>query len=515
MTIILCLIALLFSGNLYAQDFYLDPISGSLDGDGSRSSPWPSLQTVIENNMINSQRWKAPYDWDADDHPLVEKNPDGKIQSGDRLLLMPGYHGDIALIDYVNVSNITVTSAAEEPATLGSILLRSSRGWVFRNLKVDFSYSQIETEKQPVCSNKREPLTNSPLLNGEENTEISRSIGTLVTINSHSWRGPSSNIIITNNTITSADNISKWGAAEWRACAKSGIRLNSTHSEVTNNTIKNINFGITVTSNWNLIRNNRIINFGGDGLRGVASHLIFENNLIANAFDINRNHDDGFQSWVSDKEKGIHDIILRGNKFFNDLDHPGKARGIVSDFQGIGMFDGPYDHILIENNLLYINHWHAITVMGGTFSIIRNNTVADSDPKDKKSPWIKISATKNNEYGRDNAIYNNLGYVKSQSNTEISSNNIYISPNEYDAFFTNIKSHDFSLKNIESAIDAGTHIPGIPALTTDINGNVRTEIPDIGAFEYQPINLHPICRTGQNHIRGHHRCVTTVRLIFQ
>lgn len=502
-------IASIFSGLSYSQNYYLDPKTGSFNGDGSRESPWPSLQSVIEHNMIKSQSWKAPYDWGSEDHPLIEKNPEGKIKSGDQLLLLPGYHGDILLFDYINESDIKITSATDEQAVVGTISVRASKNWVFQNLTVNFSYSRPDIIRKSTCgyeTNSKHKWASYDYKNNQR-TSGSDDPRSIVNIYSHGWRGPSSNIQLDNNRITSHEEISDWNVPEWCIYARSGIHMGATRSKITNNTIKNIKFGISVTSDWNQVSNNKIVNFTGDALRGIANHLIFENNLIANALDVDDNHDDGFQSWVVKRRTEVQNIILRGNKFFNDLNHPGKAKGIISDFQGIGMFDGPYDHILIENNLLYINHWHAITLMGGTFSIIRNNTVIDSTPEDEKPPWITISATKNNERGRDNAIYNNLGYVKPNSNAEIMANNAYISPNKYEEFFTNIRTHDFSLKPMAPTINSGTHIPGIPALITDINGKFRTEIPDIGAYEYQQVNSHPLCKSGQKHNREYHRCV--------
>ena len=54
----------------------------------------------------------------------------------------------------------------------------------------------------------------------------------------------------------------------------------------------------------------------------MADDCVFEYNIVKNCYDVNENHDDGFQSWTTMKnedgsKKAVKNITLRGNIFIN------------------------------------------------------------------------------------------------------------------------------------------------------------------------------------------------------
>ena len=59
----------------------------------------------------------------------------------------------------------------------------------------------------------------------------------------------------------------------------------------------------------------------GNGLRGLGNHCTFQYNTVKNCYDVNRNHDDGFQSWsVGPNGIGTGEVVrmvLRGNTIIN------------------------------------------------------------------------------------------------------------------------------------------------------------------------------------------------------
>ncbi len=60
------LIIYFFANEAYCSDFYLDPINGKLDGDGSIVNPFPSLQSVVENKLISGYQCETlPYKSDC------------------------------------------------------------------------------------------------------------------------------------------------------------------------------------------------------------------------------------------------------------------------------------------------------------------------------------------------------------------------------------------------------------------------------------------------------------------
>lgn len=65
-------IALLAIGTVHATTYHVDPINGSMSGDGSASNPWSTLEDVFANNKIESQE-PATYPYEDGD-PLIAKN---------------------------------------------------------------------------------------------------------------------------------------------------------------------------------------------------------------------------------------------------------------------------------------------------------------------------------------------------------------------------------------------------------------------------------------------------------
>ena len=56
-------------------------------------------------------------------------------------------------------------------------------------------------------------------------------------------------------------------------------------------------FGISVSGANALVERNTVSNFSADGLRGLGNFGTFQYNVVKNCYDVNENHDDGFQSW--------------------------------------------------------------------------------------------------------------------------------------------------------------------------------------------------------------------------
>ena len=72
-----------------ASTFYVDPINGSMAGDGSVANPWSTLQGVLTNNLIESQK-PAVFPYNG---TLTASNPGAPIKAGDTLKLLNGHHG--------------------------------------------------------------------------------------------------------------------------------------------------------------------------------------------------------------------------------------------------------------------------------------------------------------------------------------------------------------------------------------------------------------------------------------
>ncbi|RBP51062.1 right-handed parallel beta-helix repeat-containing protein [Arenicella xantha] len=439
-----------------AANFYIDPINGDSENSGTQAAPWRTLQQVIEDDLIESHAWRRPYYSFGDTEP---RNQGAPVKAGDTLILMSGYHGKVNIHKYVNTSTIHVKAGAGQTPTLSQLHFQASANWSVSGLTISPIYGDIDESS-------------------------------LLRIESNSFNGPSHNITVQDNELFSATDVSNWSVANWLERRKSGISVDADNSLIANNTIRNIAFGITVSSDNVTVRNNRVINFSGDALRGLGNYGLFEYNFVANAFKVDGNHDDGFQSWSRDG-KPVVGMTLRGNEFYTNYNHPNPA--LLSNFQGIGCFDGFYNNWLIENNLVAVSHWHGISVYGANNTRIINNTVVD-DPRhtdDPMVPWIRLTTHKNNTHGINNVVRNNIGKLASTTLGVTLDHNFdpgvaADDHSNYLSYFRSPLNFDYRLKRTAPPVGAGSEIL---APNIDITGRLRNKPFDVGAYAFQLIVL--------------------------
>ncbi len=435
----------------WAADFYVDPVHGAMDNDGSRDAPWRTLQEVIEANLIESQEWSSlPY---AEGATLVPKNPGAPVRAGDRLWLRSGDHGALVIQSYYNAAPIIIQGEPGASARLSSALIRSSSHWHLVNLDISLAYA-TDYEKK-----------------------------TLLAIENHNWRGPVHDIRVEDCRIASVADISPWTADDWNNLAGNGIRVDGANNFIANNHIKNVNFGISVSGPNAQIIGNTIENFSGDGLRGLGDHGLFEGNLVKNCYKTNDNHDDGFQSWsVGPDGVGsgeVHGIILRGNTIINyeDPDQPMRCT-----LQGIGCFDGTFVDWVIENNVIMVDHWHGITLMGARNSRIVNNTVVDLNQERPGPPWVRIANHKDGTPAQGCLVRNNLvTAINVEGDGVTVDHNLIVT--DLAAHFVDPLAFDLRLLPTSTAIDAGA---AEEAPSLDHAGVPRPQglAVDVGAFEW-------------------------------
>lgn len=439
-------------GGAHAATFYIDPVNGAATNIGSESSPWRTLQEVIEAGLVESHSWQRPYSAGSE---LEPRNTGAPVKAGDTLILLTGYHGQVNIHRYINDETIFIQAGPKQTPTLSQLHFQSSAKWSVSGVTI------------------------SPIYGASQQS-------TLLRIESHGYNGPSAHITVDNNTIFSAPDISAWSINDWLTNVKSGISVDADHSIISNNLVRNIGFGITVSANHVSVVNNQVINFSGDALRGLGNYGLFAYNLVANAFKINGNHDDGFQSWSRDGQP-VMGVTLRGNQFYTNFNHPNPS--LLSTFQGIGCFDGFYNDWLIENNLVAVSHWHGISVYGANNTTIINNTVVDDSrhTADPMVPWIRLTTHKNGTFGSNNIVRNNIGRLASINDGVTIDFNLdpQVTPadhSNYDDYFIDRLDFNFGLKRSAPAVAAGT-IDQAPQI--DINGHARSPQVDVGAFQWR------------------------------
>jgi MYXO-CTERM domain-containing protein len=455
-----CVFALLvLSANLLAStpataaDFYVDPVDGSSDGDGSASDPWASLQDVWDSGNIESQHWtELPYE---DGAQLEVRNEGAPVQPGDTIWLRDGFHGAFEVRGAYNESPIILAAEDGHVPQFSRIQLQSASNWVVRGVHVSPSFAP-EYQKR-----------------------------TMIDASGHGYHGPAHDILIEDCTLFSVEDTSEWSAQDWVDKSASGISTGGADITVRNNTLENVQFGISASGDRAMVDGNTIENFSGDGLRGLGDDSTFQYNTVKNCYDVDDNHDDGFQSWSNGPDGvgsgEVTGMTLRGNVIINYEDPDQPHRGPL---QGIGCFDGTFVDWTIENNVIITDHWHGITLLGARNATVVNNTMIDPNDTDPGPPWIKIDPHKDGTQSEDVLIRNNLvtriATDTDQPNVTID-NNMEIS--DYPAHFTAADAFDLHLLETSSAIDAGVadRAPDI-----DIEGVPRPqgEAVDLGAYEW-------------------------------
>jgi len=440
------------------KDFYVDPGTGSPEGDGSAERPWRTIQEVFDAGLVESQQWsQLPYNEQSE---LEAKNPGAPVKAGDTIWLRSGYHGDMSIRGYYNADTITLAAEDGHTPRLSSLRIRAGSHWTLRGLTVSAEFAPTYKKQ------------------------------TLIDLDSHGWHGPVHDITVQDCTIYSVADTSKWTLDNWNQLACNGLQVDGTRMTICNNRLLNVNFGISVDASHSLVSGNLVENFAGDGLRGLGDYTTFQYNTVKNCYDVNRNHDDGFQSWSSGPDgvgtSQVVGITLRGNTIINYEDPDQPFRGAL---QGIGCFDGTFVDWVIENNVIIVDHWHGLTLLGAKNCRVINNTVIDRNNERPGPPWIRIDKHKNGTAPVGCVVRNNLTTALAGAESVLEENNIII--RDPDTLFVDPEEFDLHLKPDAPAIDAGSNIDA-PKLDRDRIPRPQGNGIDIGAYEWHTADVRPI-----------------------
>ncbi len=414
-----------------AKDIYVDS-SARQGGDGSKASPFSTVSAALSANP-------GP---------------------GNRFLLQAGFYGALRLM---RTSNVVFEGVGPE-TIFSSIHLSESDDVALQSLSVHWDRNPPEPSGRLVKAFKNVAI------------QTQKSDGTR----------------IENITIRSTDDGVHWTKDDWLRRSASGIFVRGDDAVIRNNVLTFVRVGITVVGSKGLIEANTVAHFSGDGLRAIGDHNVIQDNLVHSCYQIDHNHDDGFQSWSvgADGRPGTgvtKGTIVRRNKIFSYV-KPGHP--LQCSLQGIGLFDGFYEDWLIENNIVSVDHWHAISVTGARNVVIRNNTVVDPTFNKTGPGMIRIFPHKDGRPSENTSILNNLiPRSKKQKTTQaflrksgvhLQGNTFYGNPRN---IFVDPEGFDFSLNPKSYGIDRA--VGELPP--DDITGAKRPwgEAGDVGAYEYR------------------------------
>lgn len=378
--------------------------------------------------------------------------------SGDTIFLAEGDYGDI------EVSGSGFVIAAEDGQTprVRTLTVRNAEGVTVRGLSISLSYGD------PYASDTMVSVQGSAPDTTIESCDI---------------------FSVTDETQAG------WSADDWANLPGTGMSSRAERVTFRNNRVRNVGYGISIAhdSPEAQVIGNLVENFSRDGLRGIGDYGLFENNTVKNAYDVDDHHDDFFQSWSvgEDGSPGsgvVVGVVIRGNTFinFDDPDQP-----FAGAAQGIGCFDGFFEDWVIENNVVQVNHWHGITLLGARNVRVVNNTVIDNRLGERPGPpWIDVSAHKDGTESSGIVIRNNLV----QSITLDATDSVQDHNFQFDdpsAIFVDVEGHDFHL--LDGASDAIDQGSDELAPSHDRDGIPRPQgsAPDLGAYEWHDGTVMP------------------------
>lgn len=377
------------------------------------------------------------------------QNAINNVQGGDTISLLNGNYDNLTISGKNNSSFVTIRAYTGATPVFTSIDVHNSSYWKLFGIDIKPRYSS-----------------------GADGTEALKLDGDFLTIE--------------NCIINYSDDISGWTASDWLARTGNGIIMDGSNITVLNNTITAIDHGIACSANNSLVSHNIIANFRGDGIRGLGDDDVYEYNTIKNEYNVDDNHDDGFQSWSYGSggvgTGTVHNVTLRGNTIINFEDPNQPFR---DNLQGIGLFDGMYENWLVENNLIITDPWHGISFYGATDCKIINNTVVDNDNTPEPDPWIMVNNHKNGTPSSGVIVRNNIATDYSLTGGFTEDHNIEITMNEASTYFVNPAGGigDYHLIETSPAIDAGSG-DGAPTIDKDGVSRPQGNGFDIGCYEF-------------------------------
>jgi hypothetical protein len=404
--------------------WWVDPMNGkapAAGGLGTKAAPWNSLQGVLsaktQSGYTRPLLSSVPYVHVADGKRVYVADQLGEppVQPGDSIMLMNGNYGDVGIGDYkqqvVNSSFVTVEAAPGQTPLFSTLYIRSTNKWVFRGIKVQ---SLSGTNNKPA----------------------------LVAVGDQGAEFPTTDIVLENMHLSTADSTDGWTKAQWAAQGRLGLWAvgsagdgangvpYTTCISMTGSHIENVRAGAALSANNLLFSRNEIDHFGDDGIDYGASNLAITHNHLHDNFDIgDGNHEDAMQGVIGPHAPGVlvnhyQNILIDSNLVIRQTD---PKLAFPTYLQGIDAFDSDWTNLTVTNNVVVTSACWGIgyaSLHGG--KIINNTVLDDGSDVGTKNPAGNVvcrpslavgDKTHEGPSSNDVIIRNNIANALSINNT--------------------------------------------------------------------------------------------------
>jgi hypothetical protein len=297
----------------------------------------------------------------------------------------------------VNPSFVTVEAAPGQAPVFLTLYIRSTNKWVFDGIKVQSLF-------------------------GTNNSKQS-----LVTVTDQGPSLPTSDIILQNLEVSSADNTEGWTQEQWVAQGRSGYyewgsagdgtngEPSTTCVALTGSHIRNVRFGARLMGNNSTFSNNEVDHFGDDGIDYGANNISMNHNYIHDNFDIaDGNHEDVAQGQNGPLLRGVpynhfSNILIDSNLAIRQTD---PKLAFPTYLQGIDAFDEEWTNVTVTNNVVVTSAcWGIFFSSVHDGKIINNTVVADGllpMPGNCKPLVVVGGKTHQGPLSSDSIIRNNI-----------------------------------------------------------------------------------------------------------
>lgn len=347
--VVAALILIFASSAVLAANWYVDPAAPG--GDGTSDAPWSDLDTAFAS---------------------------GKVGAGDVIHLAQGEYGEVLIRGQKFSSPLRLVSDPQYPAHFSALNIQKS--------------ANISVEGVAVWT-----------LPGDE------PVRQLVEINAN-------NVLLSRLDIRGSGpdtNYFAWSKQRW-IDTSSGIRARGRGVVLQQNLLTGMGFAIGTLDPDAKVLGNVIRGFSRDAIRAIGDNTLLQGNYITDSVKVNDNHNDGIQSWSRGKDGKsgagtVHNLVIDANTI---IEWTGPAKHPLRfALQGIGLFDGMFEDVVITNNVIMVSAHHGIAVYGGIDARIVNNTLVNAVGVSRKAPWIKLTPHKNDTPSSGGIVANNLAPV--------------------------------------------------------------------------------------------------------